>query len=139
MDELLEHMSQLNLRPQVDADLRAALRNLLAGAFAGDLQYLGACRAWEEAVLSDPGLARKHQKIRAWTTGRVTSLFTLLQQLPGARSGVDIPALSRVMDGFFWSLLAQAVRMPRVELNEWIDSATHLIYHAMFIDLPKKR
>ena len=139
MDELLEHMSKLNVRPHADADVQAALRVLLGSAFAGDLQYLGACRAWEEAVLSDPGLARKHQKIRVWTTGRVTSLFTLLQQLPGARSGVDIPALSRVMDGFFWSLLAQAVRMPRVEMNEWIDSATHLIYHAMFTDLPKKR
>jgi hypothetical protein len=38
------------------------------------------------------------------------------------------------MDSFFWSLLAQAVRMPQVELQQWIDSATHLIYHAMFRD-----
>jgi hypothetical protein len=42
------------------------------------------------------------------------------------------------MDSFFWSLLAQAARMPEVELNRWIDSATHLIYHAMFVDLPEK-
>ena len=24
--------------------------------------------------------------------------------------------------------------MPKVELNDWIDSATHLIYHALFTD-----
>jgi hypothetical protein len=42
------------------------------------------------------------------------------------------------MDLFFWSLLAQAVRLPEVELNQWIDSATHLIYHAMFADPPHK-
>jgi hypothetical protein len=61
-----------------------------------------------------------------------------LQNFPGARPGVDVPALARVMDGFFWSLLAQAVRMPKVELNDWIDSATHLIYHALFLDPAKK-
>ncbi len=138
MDELLEHINRLDLRPEAAADLQRALRDLLAHAFAGDLHYLGACRAWEEAVLSDPGLTRKQQKIRAWTTMRITTLFTLLQQLPGARSGLDIPALARLMDGFFWSLLAQAVRLPRLELNDWIDSTTHLIYHAMFTDTPKK-
>ena len=138
MAELLEHMSRLNFRPEAAADVRVGLQDVLARAFAGDLQYLGACRAWEEAVLSDPDLMRKQQKIRAWTSMRTTTLFTLLQQMPGARSGVDIPSLSRAMDGFFWSLLAQAVRMPRVELNEWIASATHLIYHAMFVDSPKR-
>jgi len=134
MDDLLTGLSGLDLRPTHAVDPKAILRDLLARAFARDLQYLGACRAWEEAVLSDPDLARKQQKIRAWTTHRVATLFTLLQKLPGARSGIDVPALARVMDGFFWSLLAQAIRMARGELNEWIDSATHLIYHGLFVD-----
>jgi AcrR family transcriptional regulator len=138
MDDLLEGLSGLDLRPAAGDDVHAILRDLLARAFARDLHYLGACRAWEEAVLSDPALARKQQKIRTWTTHRVTSLFTFLQKLPGARSGLDVPALARVMDGFFWSLLAQAARMPRVELNDWIDSAAHLIYHALFVDRAKK-
>jgi AcrR family transcriptional regulator len=138
MDDLVKGLSGLDLRPTPAADVRAVLRDLLARAFARDLHYLGACRAWEEAVLSDPGLARKQRKIRAWTTQRVTTLFTLLQKTPGARPGVDVPALARVMDSFFWSLLGQAVRMPKVELNDWIDSATHLIYHALFIDQAKK-
>ena len=139
MDDLLQGLSGLDLRPVARTNAQAVLRDLLTRAFARDLEYLGACRAWEEAVLSDPGLARQQKKIRAWTTERVTSLFMLLQQLPGTRPGVDVPALARVMDSFFWSLLAQSVRMPRVELNDWIDSATHLIYHALFADPAKKR
>jgi AcrR family transcriptional regulator len=134
MDELLEMLSQLDFRAGATTDVRAAIRELLSGAFSHDLHYLGAYRAWQEAVLSDPGLARKQEEINAWTTARVTAVFQLLQQLPGARPGVDIPALARVMDSFFWSLLAQVVRMPQVELNQWIDSATHLIYHALFTD-----
>ena len=55
---------------------------------------------------------------------------------PGARQKVDIPGLARAMDTFFWSLLAQAGRLPKSELDQWIDSATHLIYHAMFTDNP---
>jgi AcrR family transcriptional regulator len=139
MDDLLEGMSQLDLRPHPAGNVRQSLRDLLARGFSGDLHYLGACRAWEEAVLSDPGLARKQQKIRAWTKRRVEALFHGLQQLPGARPGVDIAALAQVMDNFFWSLLAQAVRLPRVELNGWIDSANHLIYHALFLDPPKHK
>jgi AcrR family transcriptional regulator len=139
MDELLDKLSQLDFRPRGVSDVRAVVRELLARAFSHDLRYLGAYRAWQEAVLSDSELARKQAQIHAWTTTRVTNVFQLLQKLPGARSGVDLPGLARVMDTFFWSLLAQAVRMPAVELNQWIDSATHLIYHALFFDPPKSR
>jgi hypothetical protein len=45
--------------------------------------------------------------------------------------------LARVMDSFFWSLLARAVRLPAAELNQWIDSSAHLIYHAIFTDSPE--
>ena len=138
MDELLEKLSRLDFHPRTGADVRAVVHELLARAFSHDLRYLGAYRAWQEAVLSDPELARKQVEIHVWTTGRVTTVFQLLQQLPGARPGVDVSGLARVMDSFFWSLLAQAVRMPEVELNQWIDSATHLIYHAMFTDAPMK-
>ena len=138
MDELLEKLSQLDFRPSVATDVRAVVHELLSRAFSNDLRYLGAYRAWQEAVLSDPELARKQVEIHTWTTARVMTVFQLLQQLPGARTGVDIVGLARVIDSFFWSLLAQAVRMPEVELNCSIDSATHLIYHAMFNDPPGK-
>src|SRR5580692_3665382 len=139
MDELLEKLSQLDFRPGNASDVRTVVHELLSRAFAHDLRYLGGYRAWEEAVLSDPDLTRKQQEIHVWTTRRVTAVFQRLQQLPGARPGVDVAGLARVMDSFFWSLLAQAVRMTEVELNRWMDSATHLIYHAMFVDAAGKR
>jgi len=138
MDELLEKLSELKLRPKAVPDVRAALHEMLSRAFSADLRYLGAYRAWQEAILSDSELARKQNEIQTWTTARVTTVFQLLQQLPHARPGVDVPGLARAMDSFFWSLLAKAVRMPRVELDRWIDSATHLIYHALFTDRTEK-
>lgn len=134
MDELLEKLSRLDLQPSRSKDVRAGLRAMLARGFSHDLSYLGAYRAWQEAALSDPGLARKQRQMHAWTTGRVEAVFKFLHQLPGARSGVDIPTLAQVMDHFFWSLLAKAAAMSEVELNHWIDSSTHLIYHALFKD-----
>jgi AcrR family transcriptional regulator len=134
MDELLEHLSRLDFRPKASSDIRTGLRELLSRAFATDLRYLGAYRAWQEAALSDPELAKKQQEIHVWTTSRVMAVFKLLQQLPGARSGVDIAALAQVMDSFFWNLLAQALLLSKAELNQWIDAATHLIYHALFTD-----
>jgi len=139
MDELLDKLSRLDLQPRAFTDVRSGLRALLSRAFSHDLRYLGAYRAWQEAALSDPDLARKQAQIYAWTTARVTAVFQVLRQLPNARPGVDIPTLARVMDRFFWSLLAQAVQMPAAELNGWIDTATHLIYHAMFKDPRKLR
>jgi len=138
MNELLERLGQLNLRPSTEFDVQAGLHHLLSQAFATDLQYLGVYRAWQEAALFDPDLARKQTEIHAWTTARVESLFRLLSAQPGARPGVDIPSLARIMDSFFWNLLAQAVHMPKVKLDRWIESSTHLIYHALFRDLPGK-
>lgn len=136
MDELLEGLSRLDLRPQAQTgDVRAGLRALLSAAFSRDLKFLGAYRAWQEAAPSDPDLARKQREIHTWTTSRVEAVFRMLQKLPGARPGVDIPGLARAMDGFFWSLLAQATQLSKAELNRSIDSATHLIYHALFTDI----
>jgi AcrR family transcriptional regulator len=134
MDELVERLSRLELRVSTAGHPRAAVHALISAAFDRDLRYLGAYRAWEEAVLSDRELATRHRALHAWTTGRVTSVFAALQRLPGARPGVDIAPLARAMDTFFWSLLARAVRMPKEELTESIGAATDLIYHALFAD-----
>ncbi|HMD28182.1 MAG TPA: helix-turn-helix domain-containing protein [Steroidobacteraceae bacterium] len=139
MDELLEQLSRLELRPAGGADVREILHGLLSRAFAHDLRYLGAYRAWQEAALSDPSLARKQVAIQAWTTGRALRLFQALQKLPGARKNVEVLGLARAMDSFFWSLLAQAVQMPKARLNQSIEAATHLIYHALFHDATIQR
>jgi AcrR family transcriptional regulator len=136
MDELLESLSRLDLRPKGTSNIRQGLRGFLARALSADLQYLGAYRAWREAAITDAILIRKEAEIHAWTTARVYQAFTLLRQLPGARRGVDLKALAPVMDGFFWNLLAQAVTLAKVDLEAWIDSATHLIFHALFEDPP---
>jgi AcrR family transcriptional regulator len=138
MDELLERLSRLDLRLQAMSDPRKGLRELLARAFSHDLHYLGAYRAWQEAALSDPDLAGKQTQIHAWTTARVIAVFKFLQQLPGARSRVDVAGLATAMATFFWSLLAQAPHLAKKRLNRQIDSATHLIYHALFTDRSTK-
>src|ERR1700683_5078596 len=67
MDELLEKLSELDFRPEAVTDVRAGIRQLLSRAFSHDLRYLGAYRAWQEASLSDPELARKQEQIHGWT------------------------------------------------------------------------
>ena len=139
MDELLEGLERLDLRPVATADRRAAIEVLLRGALARDLVFLGAYRAWQEAVRGDLELARLHESVHRWTTARVTTVFGLLGRMPGARAEVDIPSLARVMDTMFWSLLADASRLSEAELSRRIDALTHLVYHALFADQSAKR
>jgi AcrR family transcriptional regulator len=137
MDDLLEKLSRLNLGPGDMAEPRLGLQELLSRAFSTDLHYLGAYRAWQEAVLSDSALAQKQFKIRAWTTARVLALFEYLQRLPGARRETDAATLAELMDGFFWSLLAQAPVMRPAALQRRLDAIGDVIYHALFTDRPK--
>lgn len=136
MDQLLQALEQLDLRPKGAATVRAGLRDLLQSAFTRDLAYAGAYRAWREAILLDPGLAVKQEQIERWTRARVTGVFELLLQLPGARGDVNVPVLARLMDRFFWDLLGQATRLPAAELAPILESATALLYHALFLDAP---
>jgi AcrR family transcriptional regulator len=134
MSDLLQKLSQLNLRPAGGTNLRESLRAMLSRTFSHDLHYLGVYRAWQEVALSDADLTRKQKAIHDWTTARVRWLFRALQQSPNARENVSIPGLARAMDHFFWGLLAQAIHLPKAELRQSIDAATHLIYHALFRD-----
>ena len=136
MDELLQKLDQLDLRPKASADVRAGLRAFLGHALATDFQYLGAYRAWQEATLSDATLFRKEERIRAWTRARLTTAFTLLGKLPHARPAVDVPGLALLMDSVFWNLLGHAVRLPAMEVGQLVDAATHLLDHALFLDRP---
>jgi len=134
MDEWLERLSRLDLSVKSEGAPRDRLHQLLTRAFSADMEYLPVYRAWQEASLSDPELARMQNEIHDWTTTRVIGVFEWLQKMPGTRHDVDIRGLARAMDALFWSLLAQALYMSRKELKRWIDAATHLIYHALFTD-----
>jgi AcrR family transcriptional regulator len=134
MDELLEKLSEIDLRPKGASNLREGLRAFLTRALATDIRYFGAYRAWREAAIGDRKLAEKENEIRAWSRKRVATAFALLQQLPGARPGVDAVTLAQVMDEFFWNLLGQAATLSDEQLSAWVDSAAHLVFHALFAD-----
>ena len=134
MEDLLTAMSQLSFQPAAGISPHTLLRALLARAFTTDLQYLGAYRAWREAMLSDPQLALDWQEIREWTTQRVLALLTLLRQAPGARNDFAIAPLADVIDTLGWSLLDRSATMSLAQVNARIDAATHLIYHSIFSD-----
>lgn len=129
MDELLERLAALDLTPQTGRDARSAIHDLLTRALHADLTYRGAMRAWSEAVRGDAALEALNRKVRAWTSARVRAAFEHWQRLPGARPGVDAAALARTMDVLFWNQPG--------DVDEFIDSTTHLIYHALFLDQPR--
>jgi len=134
MDQLLERLEQLDLRPKGAATIRDGLRALLQSAFARDLAFGGAYRAWREAILLDPSLRPRQEQIERWTRARVTRVFETLLQLPGARRDVNVPVLARLMDRFFWDLLGEATHLATSELQPILESVTDLLYHALFID-----
>jgi AcrR family transcriptional regulator len=136
MDDLLEGLSQVEFKLRPGADVRRVVHDSLSAAFSRDVRYIGACRAWQEAVLADSELAGKDAEIHTWTTARVTNAFKLLHKSHGRRRNVDIAALARTMDALFWSFLVRAVHMRKTDLDEWVDSSTHLIFHALFKDRP---
>ena len=134
MDDLLAAMAGLKLQPTPGADVRTSLREILASGFSADRRYLGAYRAWREAALADSQMARSEMEIRRWTTQRVAALLTALQKWSGARQGVNVSALALAINNLCWSLLEQPAYLTREGLNAQIDAATHLIYHAIFLD-----
>src|SRR5262249_6902524 len=133
-DEFLARLEQLSITPRASPDVRIALGDMLLSAFSVDLTYLGACRAWAEAVRSDTALERLDRGIRVWTTGRVRRLFEELQKAPHARQDVDVPALASTMDVMFWNELARAAGLRPSEVRRFVDVTSALIYHALFKD-----
>jgi len=134
MDQLLEGLERLDLRPKAAKSIRAGLRALLRSAFSQDLAYAGAYRAWREAILLDPTLAPHQARIARWTRARVQGVFQDLLELPGARKDVNVSVLARLMDRLFWDLLGQASSLPAGELEAVLESTTDLLYHALFRD-----
>lgn len=133
MDELLEALANVPLTLD-RGHPRETIRTLLRRAFDRDLEFLGAYRAWQEAVLSDPALAKLDTAIHRWTRQRVVRTFTALQRLPGARRGVEVETLAAVMDRLFWQLLAEALRTRAADFDRWIDAAGDITFHALFED-----
>jgi AcrR family transcriptional regulator len=113
MDELIGRLRLLPLRPEAGGDARSRLRRFLTAVFRVDRDYYGVVRAWQEAVLSDPGLAKIQKEIEAWTQARILGVFQLLRR----RGGRDLPGFARMMDRHFWSLMARGSRIPPREIQ----------------------
>ena len=137
MNELLEHLRDLDLRPKsaTGNDARDGLRSFLAAVFRADLEYYGVVRAWQEAALTDAGLGRMQTAIEAWTHTRVLGVFRLLHsQYPNARRDRDLAAFARMMDRHFWSLLARGASLSRRDFDREVRIAADVIYHYLLRD-----
>jgi AcrR family transcriptional regulator len=134
MNELLQLLAGLDLRPKGGADVRAGLRRFLTAVFRADLEYYGVVRAWQEASLTDTGLGQMQTAIESWTQARILRVFRGLQQHPNARQDRDLPAFARMMDRHFWSILARGSRLPRRDFNREIRISADVIYHYLFRD-----
>jgi AcrR family transcriptional regulator len=134
MNELIERLGRLDLRPKPGASMQTSLRRFLAAAFRVDSAYYGVVRAWQEAVLSDKDLGRMQRKIELWTQARVLGVLKRLRQHPNALSGRDLPTFARMMDRHFWSLLARGSRLTSREFNREVKVAADVIYYYLFGD-----
>jgi AcrR family transcriptional regulator len=129
MNELLRKLEQIDMRPQ-HGDLRDRIESVLRAGVMTDLGYAGAYRAWKEAMLANAKLAALDDRMRAWTTARLRMVFGLLQQLPGARTGMDVFTFTAVMDHLFWELLGSKLE----STSEVVETLAHIIYHSLFQD-----
>ncbi len=134
MNELLERLSRLDLRPTGGADVRTGLRRFLTAVFQADLEYYGVVRAWQEAALTDAGLGEMQSAIESWTQTRILRVFRGLGKHPQARADRDLPAFARMMDRHFWSILARGAHLSSRDLNREIQIAADVIYYYLFRD-----
>jgi AcrR family transcriptional regulator len=134
MDQLLSALGRLNLDLRTEGHPQIVLRAFLEQAFSYDMRYLGAYRAWQEAISSDADLRSRDKAIRAWSQHRVRTLVNHLQLLPGARRSVDLDALSAVLDRLLWSLLGEMLIASPAEQRKRLRTAADLAYHAIFRD-----
>lgn len=118
MDELLERLASLDLRPG-DGDLR----QFLSAVFRTDIEYHGVIRAWQEATLADPTLSERAAEVEAWTRARIERVFRALRP----RAGADVRTFARMMDRHFWALLATAGTMTAREFDREIRVAADVI------------
>ena len=132
MQTLVERLAAVDLQFAAGTSPRAALRRFLKQAFAADLHYAGALRAWHEAASADEGLAKKQARIQRWTTARVQAVLERLLRLPHGRRKVDVPSLAQIIDRLFWQLLRDSAVLPPKTMTRLVLAASDLLFHALF-------
>ena len=111
MDRLLGELD--GLAPALEADLQGTVVALVRDALRLDMAYLGAYRAWREAVLRDDELALLHASIDAWTTGRLATWLELIRAAPSS------PACSTRSSGASRSCAWESRRRPWTPSRPW--------------------
>ena len=129
MDRLLNEATPAQLSPEALQYPRAIIEQVVRQALLIDWAYVGAYRAWREAVVQDRELQALHLRIEAWTSRQIEVMLRGLLQAPGARSDVDLLTLASVLSLLFWRLAEAPLDQP----DATIGSITHLIYHALFL------
>jgi AcrR family transcriptional regulator len=128
MDALLRHLESFSPPPLADArNLPNDLERFLSDVFAREAPFVGVYRAWREASLVDETIVPQDRLIHAWTSARILGLFARLAALPGARAGLDLPALAGLWDRFFWDLLAD----PPSDLDRAARSIAATLSHTL--------
>ena len=131
MDRLLDEATALPT--QLSADRlhypRAIIEQVVRQGLLTDWAYVGAYRAWREAVAQDRELQGLNLRIEEWTARQIEMMLRVMQQGPGARSDVDLVTMASIISLLFWRL----AEVPLNEPDAVIASITHLIYHALFI------
>ena len=129
MDRLLGELAALEPTPR-SSDAEAAVVTLVREALRVDIAYMGAYRAWREAVLGDAELAERHASIDAWTTARVAALLERVRAAPNARRDVEPAVLARILNALFWRL----TELRATDEAAILQSVTALVVHAVFVD-----
>jgi AcrR family transcriptional regulator len=133
MDALLGELATVDVPTGVartPQDAKAIVVEVVRRALRVDMKYLGAYRAWHEAVLRDPELAGMHAQIDAWTLRRLIGMLQIVGHAPGARRQPDVQATARVFNALFWRL----TEMRAGEEEAVIQATIAVLTHALFAD-----
>ncbi len=132
MNRFLDEATALPMQLSPDAlqHARAIIEQFVRQGLLIDWAYVGAYRAWREAVVQDRELQALQLRIEEWTARQIEGMLRALQQGPGARSDVDLSTLASMLSLLFWRL----AEVPLDEPDRVINSVTHLIYHALFLE-----
>ena len=136
MDRLLDEIAAFSLNvSSSDAQpvsARAIILEVVRQGLLVDWAYVGAYRAWREAVVLAQELRVLHEQLERWTTQQIKLLIYFLLQLPQVRQDVNVDELAWIISLLFWRL----AEVPLQEPDTVVESVTNLIYHALFTDEP---
>jgi AcrR family transcriptional regulator len=136
MDALLAELATVDIPVDVarapGGGAKAVVVAVVRRALRVDMKYLGAYRAWHEAVLLDPELAALHAQIDAWTIRRVVGMLQIVANAPNARPQPDVLATARIFNALFWRL----TEMRAGEEEAVVQATIAVLTHALFTDDP---